>query len=52
MKPLRLFALLMTLAVSAGLAPAQDSLEHFDTIYNSLTVERRGQIVELRARAQ
>jgi spermidine synthase len=31
---------------------AEDFVEHFDTIYNSLTVERRGDIVELRARAR
>lgn len=27
-------------------------IEHYDTIYNSLTVERRGNLVELRARAR
>ncbi len=40
------------LVVSAALATAQDFVEHHDTIYNSLTIERRGQIVELRARAR
>jgi spermidine synthase len=29
-----------------------DFVEHFDTIYNSLTVEKSGNIVELRARAR
>ena len=29
---------------------AEDYVEHFDTTYNSLTVERKGPIVELRAR--
>jgi spermidine synthase len=33
-------------------APAADSVEHFDTTYNSLTVERTGTIVELRARSR
>ena len=31
---------------------AADFVEHHDTIYNSLTVERRGNVVELRARAR
>jgi spermidine synthase len=31
---------------------AADSVEHFDTMYNSLTVERDGSIVELRARSR
>jgi spermidine synthase len=31
---------------------ADDFIEHYDTIYNSLTVEKRGPIVELRARAR
>ena len=39
------------LASVAG-ATAQDFVEHHDTIYNSLTVERRGNTVELRARAR
>ncbi|MEX2043798.1 MAG: fused MFS/spermidine synthase [Opitutus sp.] len=33
-------------------ASGPDFIEHFDTIYNSLTVEKRGPIVELRARAR
>lgn len=36
----------------AAPAPQGDYVEHYDTIYNSLTVERRGNIVELRARAR
>ena len=52
MKALPRFILLLTLAVGAGRAQSQDFVENFDTIYNSLTVERRGQIVELRARAR
>lgn len=41
------FALLISVS-----AAAEDFVEHFDTIYNSLTVEKRGNIVELRARAR
>ncbi len=48
-----------TLLVALGLmlpiatwAAAGDFVENYDTIYNSLTVERRGSIVELRARAR
>lgn len=33
-------------------AEAPDYIEHHDTLYNSLTVEKRGPIVELRARAR
>lgn len=35
-----------------ALAAPGDYVENYDTIYNSLTVERRGSIVELRARAR
>ncbi len=50
---MKLFLALFTLAVSAGLLRAQTGyVENFDTIYNSLTVERRGSVVELRARAR
>jgi spermidine synthase len=45
--------LVFTLATSA--APAAESgnyLESFDTIYNSLTIERSGTVVELRARSR
>jgi spermidine synthase len=45
-----LVGLLLPLVAQA--APAGDYTEHFDTIYNSLTVERRGSIVELRARSR
>jgi len=31
---------------------AENYVEHYDTLYNSLTVERRGSIVELRARSR
>jgi spermidine synthase len=41
------FASLLTVS-----ARAEDFVESFDTIYNSLTVEKRGNIVELRARAR
>jgi spermidine synthase len=54
MKPFRFFrslALVPSLALAA-VAADQNYVEHYDTIYNSLTVERRGNIVELRARAR
>ncbi len=50
MKRLTLF--FVGLLTSAAPATAQDFVEHHDTIYNSLTIERRGQVVELRARAR
>lgn len=50
MKFVRLSLCLLSL-VPAGFA-AGDFVEHYDTIYNSLTVEKRGDIVELRARAR
>jgi spermidine synthase len=41
----------LLLPMAALPAPAaEDYVEHFDTTYNSLTVERKGPIVELRAR--
>ncbi len=49
MKSLR-FALLS--AVLAGHAVGADFVESYDTIYQRLMVERRGDIVELRARAR
>ncbi len=42
---------LLALAAPAA-TPEGNYVEHYDTIYNSLTVERRGNIVELRARAR
>ncbi|MEO6246559.1 MAG: fused MFS/spermidine synthase [Opitutaceae bacterium] len=48
----RLPSLLAGLLATVAVAAAQDFIEHHDTIYNSLTIERRGQIVELRARAR
>jgi len=47
--PRLLFCLMLPLAARAA---DGDYIEHYDTIYNSLTVERRGSIVELRARAR
>lgn len=41
----------LTVAAAAP-APAGDYSEHFDTIYNSLTVEKNGSVVELRARSR
>lgn len=51
MKFLRLCLPLVAL-VSVSTAADGDFVEHFDTIYNSLTVEKQGNIVELRARAR
>ena len=45
---LGLIALLPVLAAAEG----KDFVEQFDTIYNSLTIERRGDYVEMRARAR
>lgn len=43
-----------SLAVMSVLAAAEsgDRVEQFDTLYNSLTVEKRGTVVELRARSR
>ncbi len=43
--------LLLPLAATAAV-PAGDFVESYDTTYNSLTVERRGNLVEMRARAR
>jgi spermidine synthase len=40
------------LLVASAAAAEGDYVENFDTIYNSLTVEKRGNIVEMRARAR
>jgi spermidine synthase len=40
------------LVMSCSAASDGNFVEHFDTSYNSLTVEKRGNIVELRARAR
>jgi spermidine synthase len=50
MKISRILCWIFALGGLAVLARAQDSIEHFDTPYNSLTVQRQGDIVELRAR--
>lgn len=52
MKTLRLLPLFLLAAAAPAAGPAGDFVEHYDTIYNSLTVERRGSVVELRARAR
>ncbi len=46
-----LLAFALPLAAAAA-QPAGDFTERHDTIYNSLTVEKRGNIVEMRARAR
>jgi spermidine synthase len=51
MKPLILILSLAALAPVRG-AGSGDYIEHFDTTYNSLTVEKTGTIVELRARSR
>ncbi|HUR58754.1 MAG TPA: fused MFS/spermidine synthase [Opitutaceae bacterium] len=43
---------LTPLAAFAAAATGPDFVENYDTTYNSLTVEKRGAIVELRARAR
>ncbi len=43
---------LLCSVLSATCVRAADFVEQYDTIYNSLTVERRGSVVELRARAR
>jgi spermidine synthase len=45
-------SIVLAAVVSCGAAADNNFVEHYDTIYNSLTVERRGNIVELRARAR
>ena len=47
-----LACLLSALPLFAADQPGGDYLEQFDTLYNSLTVERTGMIVELRARSR
>lgn len=51
---MKAFRLLVCLLAPLGwLRGAQgDYVEHYDTIYNSLTVEKRGSVVELRARSR
>ncbi len=45
-----LSGLLLGSVVSA--AESRNEVEHFDTAYNSLTIERKGSLVELRARSR
>lgn len=55
MKVLRLLPLIFLGAVCAGAedAPAEgDFVERFDTLYNSLTLEKTGSLVELRAKSR
>lgn len=47
-----LFCLCAPVLGFAASASGPDYVENYDTIYNSLTVEKRGSIVELRARAR
>jgi spermidine synthase len=41
----------LALGAAACAAESGDYVQRFDTIYNSLTIERRGTVVEMRARA-
>ena len=50
MTPIRLALLALLGAGLPAAATAQDYVERFDTPYNSITVQRTGEIVELRAR--
>jgi spermidine synthase len=52
MKRLRLCIAFAGVMLASLPVAAADFIEQHDTIYNSLTVERRGNIVELRARAR
>lgn len=52
MKLPRLLLLSVLIWPLGGLGAGADYVEQHDTIYNSLTVERRGSLVELRARAR
>lgn len=52
---IRPLPILLAAAFAAGTVPsldAADYVERYDTIYNSLTIERRGTVVELRARSR
>lgn len=50
MIPYRFFLVPLLLTALAAAARAQDYVERFDTPYNSITLQRTGDIVELRAR--
>lgn len=47
-----ILAFLSLSLAASGPLPAADYVERYDTIYNSLTIERRGSVVELRARSR
>ena len=48
----RLAFLLALAAPAAAAPPPGDYVEHYDSLYNSLTVEKHGSVVELRARSR
>ena len=52
MKPVFLLVGLLLGVAAVTAAENQDTVEHFDTPYNSLTIERRGSLVEMRARSR
>jgi spermidine synthase len=45
-------SLFLPVVLTAAPPPEGNYVEHYDTTYNSLTVERRGNVVEMRARAR
>ncbi len=51
-QPALVTAVLLSAVFPLNAAPSGDYTEHFDTTYNSLTVEKTGSIVELRARSR
>ena len=42
----------LSLPLALAAAEAGDYIENFDTLYNNLTVEKSGSVVELRARSR
>ncbi len=47
-----LFPLALLVASAGSAADARNYVERYDTLYNSLTVQRRGDVVEMRARSR
>jgi spermidine synthase len=52
MKALRLILALPLLGAALTAAEGPATIERFDTAYNSLTIERKGSVVEMRARSR
>lgn len=49
---IRTALVLIVLTTGVFAAARKDSVENFDTLYNNLTIEKRGSIVEMRARSR